>query len=154
MGLKNLLVLISFFLSFNLMSATTGTLVLTGVLAKKVEITVTPKPAASALDLETTQSNLSVATLTGKSNVNAGYKITVSSANLGKLVHSSSPTDFVNYTLKIDAASVALTSSSFVNYTGKGSFSKDVSISYTGVDPFGLENGSYSDTLTFTISAN
>lgn len=154
MGLKNLFMVVLFSLSLTVMGATSGTLVLTGIIAKKVEITVTPKPAASALDLETTQSNLSVATLTGKSNVNAGYRITVSSANLGKLVHSSSPTDFVNYTLKIDSAPVSLTASSFVNYTGKGTFSKDVNISYTGVDPFDLESGTYSDTLTFTISAN
>lgn len=147
--------ILAFLLSIgSLKAATTGTLALTGIIPKKVEITVSPTPAASNLNLELTQSNLSVATLTGKSNVNAGYKITVISSNLGKLVHTVNNTQFVNYTLKLDTTSLPLTSPSFVNYTGKGTYSKDVNISYTGVDGFNFDDGNYTDTLTFTISAN
>lgn len=133
-------------------AATTGTLVLVGVIPKKVEITVTPKPVASSLDLETTQSNLSVATLTGKSNVSAGYKITVSSANNNKLVHTVNNTQFVNYTMNIDGS--AANSGTQINYTGKGSFTKDVRISYTGIDGYLYDEGNYTDTVTFTITAN
>ena len=135
-------------------AATSGTLILTGIIPKKVEITVTSKPAASNLDLETTQTNLSVGTLTGKSNVVAGYKISVSSLNSGKLVHTSTPTSFVNYTLRIDTTSVPLSGSGFANYSAVGNFTKDVNISYTGVDGYVMTDGNYTDTLTFTISAN
>lgn len=135
-------------------AATTGTLVLTGIIAKKVEITVTGKPAASALDLETTQTDLSVATLTGKSNVNAGYKINVASANLGKLVHSSAPSNYVTYTLKIDSTSINLATGGFGSYSGMGTYTKDVKISYTGIDGYTVQDGTYGDTLTFTIAAN
>jgi hypothetical protein len=146
--------LLFFLVSFSANSATSGNLVLTGIIPKKVEITVTPKASASTLDLETTQTNLSVATLTGKSNALLGYKISVSSANLGKLVHTSSPTNFVNYTLKIDSSSVNLATGGFVNYTGLAPFTKDVNISYTGVDGFSYSEGNYTDTITFTISGN
>lgn len=151
--MKKLLIL-SVFIANSALAATTGTLNLIGIIPKKVEITVTSKPVASALDLETTASNLSVGTLTGKSNVNAGYKISVVSANAGKLVHSTVSTEFINYTLKIDAASVSLAGTGFLSFTGKAPFTKDVNISYTGVDAFTKEDGTYSDTLTFTISAN
>ncbi len=149
--MKYLLLLL---LPINLYSATSGTLLLTGIVPKKVEIIVTPKVAATTLDLETTQTNLSVATLTGKSNVNTGYKISVTSANIGKLVNTVTPTQFVNYTLRIDTSNVPLSGTGFLSYTGKGNFSKDVNISYTGVDGFTMDDGTYSDDLTFTISAN
>jgi archaellin len=156
MGLKNLFMLMVFTLfSITSNAATSGNLVLTGTLAKKVEITVTPTSAASVLDLETTQTNLLVGTLTGKSNANGGYKITVASANGGKLKNTLvTSTDFLNYTLKIDFDSVSLTSPSSLDFTGKGMFTKDVNISYTGIDGFSKDEGTYSDTLTFTISAN
>lgn len=151
--MKKSLLLLTLF-STSAFSATTGTLNLLGIIAKKVEITVSPKPAAITLDLETTASNLSVATLTGKSNVLLGYKISVSSANLGKLIHTSAPTQFVPYTLKIDAASVNLTTGQQISYTGLGTYTKDVSISYTGVDGFSYQQGDYTDVVTFSIVAN
>ena len=135
-------------------SATVGSLALTGIIPKKVEISVTPAPSASSLDLETTQTNLSVGTLTGKSNSVAGYKISVSSANLGKLKHTVTPTQFVNYTLRIATTPIDLTTGGFINYVGVGTYTKDVNISYTGVDGFLFDNGNYTDTVTFTVSAN
>lgn len=152
--MKKFLVLALLGLSINTQAATSGTLILTGNIPKKIEIVVTPKPAATNLDLETTQSDLSVATLTGKSNVLAGYKISVASANSGKLIHTSAPTQFVNYTMKLDSTSVPLTGAGFINYTGMGNYTKDVNISYTGVDGFTMQDGVYNDTLTFTITAN
>lgn len=137
-------------LSTSAFSATTGTLVLTGIIPKKTEIVVTPKPTASTLDLETTATNLSVATLTGKSNVNAGYSISVSSLNNSFLVHIANSLEKVAYVLKIDT----VTPASSIGYTGRGTYTKDVTVSYTGVDGFTKQDGSYSDTVTFTITAN
>lgn len=150
---KSLLLLLAT-MSFSALSATTGTLLLTGIVPKKVEITVSPKPAASVLDLETTASNLSVGTLTGKANVLAGYKIAVSSSNLGKLVHTTTSSQFVNYTLKVDNTSVNLVTGQTLSYSGMGNYTKDLNISYTGIDGFNYESGNYNDTLTFTISSN
>lgn len=155
--MKRLLLAFGLLLSLNVFSATIGTLNLVGTIPKKVEIVVTPKPSASTLALETTQTNLSVATLTGKSNSNVGYTITIASSNAGKLVNSiASPvlSTEVSYTMKVDSTSVALASSTSLSFTGKTPFTKDVTVSYTGVDASLYEEGSYTDTVTFTIAAN
>jgi hypothetical protein len=143
--------------SLSVNATTFGTLNLIGIIPKKVEITVTAKPAASTLDLTTTESNLSVATVTGKSNVIAGYKITIASANLGKLINSGSATPLANevaYTMKLDAATVNLATSTALSFTGLAPFTKDVTVSYTGVDAADYKEGNYTDTVTFTIAAN
>lgn len=143
--------------AFSTQAATTGTLNLIGIIPKKVEITVTPKAAASTLDLTTTATDLSVATVTGKSNVLLGYKITITSANLGKLINSGSASPLANevaYTMKLDAAAVTLTAPTVLNFTGLAPFSKDVNISYTGVDAADYKEGNYTDTVTFSIAAN
>ena len=155
--MKKLLLLSAIFLSLSTQAATVGTLNLIGIVPKKVEITVTPKPSASTLDLTTTATDLSVGTVTGKSNVNAGYKITIVSANTGKLINSvASPTLLtqVGYTMKLDAASVNLAAPTQLNFTGKSPFTKDVTVSYTGIDAVLYEEGNFTDTVTFTISAN
>lgn len=151
------LLLLSLLISTPLYSATVGTLLLTGIIPKKVEITVTPKTIASALNLEVTQVDLSVGTLTGKSNSNAGYKIAVASTNLGKLkngVASPSLSVDVPYTMSVDSNAINLVTGSNFNSVGKAPFTKDIKISYTGVDAFLYEEGNFTDTVTFTISAN
>jgi hypothetical protein len=155
--MKKLLLIAMILGSFSTQAATVGTLNLIGIIPKKVEITVTPKPAASTLDLTTTATNLSVATVTGKSNVLLGYKITIASANLGKLINSGSATPLLNevaYTMKLDAATVALTAPTVLNFTGLAPFTKDVTVSYTGVAAEDYKEGNYTDTVTFTIAAN
>lgn len=144
--------LLLFILSINTYASTSGTLFLTGSVPKKVEISITPDTIASTLDLETTQVDLTIAEITGKSNVNAGYKISMVSNNNMKLVHVSNPLMFVNYSLKIGTTSI--TNGGNINYTGKGTFSKDLKISYTGIDFTNYDDGAYNDTLTFTIAGN
>lgn len=155
--MKTLLLLSAIFLSLSTQAATVGTLNLLGTVPKKVEIVVTAKPSASTLDLTTTATDLSVGTVTGKSNVNAGYKLTIVSANTGKLTNSvASPTLLtqVSYTMKLDAASVNLAAPAELSFTGKAPFTKDVTVSYAGVDAVLYEEGNFTDTVTFTISAN
>lgn len=158
--MKRLLIAAMLLTSLTTMGATTGTLLLQGTVAKKVEITVAPKSIATTLDLETTQTDLSVASVTGKSNSNTGYKITVTSTNLGKLKNPvASPTLLaeVSYTMKLDSAAIALTTAAgtSIDYTGKGPFPiKDVKISYTGVNADLYEPGTYTDSVLFTIAAN
>jgi hypothetical protein len=144
--------LLSLLLIFNIQASTTGTLFLSGNVPKKVEISVTPDSVASTLDLEATQVDLTIAELSGKSNVNAGYKISLASSNNMKLVNVSNPLMFVNYSLKIGTTSI--TNGGNINYTGKGTFSKDLKISYTGIDFTNYDDGNYNDTLTFTIVGN
>lgn len=144
--------LLTLLFSTSVFSATSGTLTLTGTVPKKVSIVVTPETVASTLDLETTATDLKVATVETKSNVTAGYTVTVTSLNSSKLVHTTVSSQYVNYTLKLDTTSI--TFGTPISFTGKGTVSRDVSISYTGIDPSVYDNGTYTDTVTFTIAAN
>lgn len=138
-------------------SATTGTLLLQGIVAKKVAIAVTAQSVASALDLETTQADLKVATVNEQSNSKTGYKVTITSANLGKLKRTDGAEVFA-YTLKYGGSAVGLSTaagSSFNNASAAVvNVNKDLAISYTGVSESLMVEGTYADTLTLNIASN
>lgn len=139
-------------------AATSGTLLLQGIVAKKVSIVVTPQAVASALVLETSQTDLKVATAVEQSNSSTGYKVTVSSANLGKLKRTDGSEVFA-YTLKYGGASVGLSTAAGSVVTNSSSasvvnVSKDMAISYTGVAAETMVEGTYADTLTVNIASN
>ena len=138
-------------------SATTGTLLLQGIVPKKVAIVVTAQSVASALDLDTTQADLKVATVNEQSNSKTGYKVTITSANLGKLKRTDGAEVFA-YTLKYGGAAVALSTStgtSFTNSTAAAvNVNKDLAISYSGVANESMVEGTYADTLTLNIASN
>ncbi len=139
-------------------AATSGTLLLQGIVAKKVSIVVTPQAVASALVLETSQTDLKVATAVEQSNSSTGYKVTVSSANLGKLKRTDGSEVF-SYTLKYGGASVGLSTAAGSVVTNSSSASvvnasKDLAISYTGVAAETMVEGTYADTLTVNIASN
>lgn len=139
-------------------AATSGTLLLQGIVAKKVSIVVTPQAVASALVLETSQTDLKVATAVEQSNSSTGYKVTVSSANLGKLKRTDGSEVF-SYTLKYGGASVGLSTAAGSVVTNSSSasvvnVSKDMAISYTGVAAETMVEGTYADTLTVNIASN
>lgn len=138
-------------------AATTGSLLLQGIVAKKVNIVVTPVAVASALDLGTTQSDLKVATVNEQSNSKTGYKVTITSANLGKLKRTDGAEVF-SYSLKYAGAAVGLTSAAGTTFTNSSAsavnVNKDLNISYTGVAAESMVEGTYSDTVTLNIAAN
>jgi hypothetical protein len=138
------------------MAATTGTLLLRGTVPRLLEITVSPEAIASTLPLDTTQSNTLVAVVNEKSNSKTGYNVSISSANLGKLVHESETSSVVNYNLSYDGNAVDLAAGDVFTYSGAGANNnnRNVNISYTGIDHDLLIEGDYSDTVTFTIAAN
>ena len=137
-------------------AANSGNLLLKGTVPRLLDITVTPNSTASALPLDTTQSNTVIASINEKSNSNTGYKVTVSSANQGKLVHQSVTSSVVNYTLRYNANSVNLATGQTFTYgtAAAANNNRNVDISYTGVAHDLLIEGDYSDTVTFTIAAN
>ena len=137
-------------------AATSGTLLLKGVVPRLVSIVVTAETIAANLPLNTTQSNTKVAEVNEKSNSNTGYKVTIASANAGKLVHQSVASSSVNYTLRYNNSAVNLASAQTITYSSAASVNanRDVDISYTGVPHENLIEGNYQDTITFTIAAN
>lgn len=137
-------------------AATSGTLLLKGIVPRLVSIVVTAETIAANLPLNTTQSNTKVAEVNEKSNSNTGYKVTISSANAGKLVHQSVSSSSVNYTLRYNNSAVNLASAQTITYSSAASVNatRNVDISYTGVPHENLIEGNYQDTITFTIAAN
>lgn len=144
-------------LSTQSFAATSGTLLLQGVVAKKVSIVVTPESVASALNLETSQTDLKVAAVNERSNSKTGYKVTITSANLGKLKRTDGPEVF-NYTMKYGGSAVGLSTSAgsvFNNAsTSVVNVNKDLAISYTGALNETMIEGTYSDTITLNIASN
>lgn len=152
---KILLTAVCVVLSQTLLAATTGTLLLKGNVPGVNTIEVEPKPLASTLPLDVTQANSDVAKVKIKANSSNGYKITISSANTGSLVHETVSNSSIPYTLRFDSTTVNLATGAVINYPAPqpNANNAKVEISYTGVPLSSLVEGIYTDTVTFTISS-
>jgi hypothetical protein len=134
--------------------ATTGTLNLKGTVPSILSLEISPETVATALPLDTTQTNTKIASVTERSNNKDGYKVTVTSTNQGKLVLDSE--NYIPYSLTYDNSPVNLAETAEFNnsFTNAGPQEKDVKISYTGAEHSARIAGDYTDTITFTIVAN
>lgn len=137
-------------------AGTVANLNLKGTIPEITEISISPEVNATSLPLGTTQNNTKIATITERSNNLAGYTISITSQNLGKLVRDGNT--FVNYSITYDNQAVDLSTingSSFNNnFTNAAPKNKDIKISYTGVDESNMAAGDYVDSVTFTITGN
>lgn len=143
--------------SFTSFAATQGTLQLQGTIGQVLSLSVQAVSSVNtSLDLTTTQTDLKVADVTEQSNSNTGYKILAKTTNGGLLKNGS--LDQVSYSMKYDGVAVTLaqtdTAVKSISTGGVYSASSDVEISYTGQSAASLTQGTYSDTVTFTIQAN
>ncbi len=142
-------------LSLSAFSATQADLILKGVVAPILDISIVHETVAGNLDLSQAASNVKVATLTEKSNYAQGYKIKAKSINGGKLVNTVDANSFVNYSLTYNGSGISLNTSPTQIYSTsnlKGTFTKELKISYSA--PVNLSAGSHEDTVQFTIEAN
>ncbi len=153
----NKLIVLFLLLSTTVYGATTGNITLNGIVPAVVSITVTGVGSFNALTLATTQTDLTVANVIEQSNDSLGYKVTVSSANTGTLKNGA--VGSIAYTAKYNGTSFVL-SPTAVQVTNQAAqavvvnATKALAISYTGVPNVSVMSGAYSDTLTFTITAN
>lgn len=144
---------------------TTGTLNLSGSVPGILEITVTPDAGAASLDLGIDAANTRVADVTERSNKKAGYTVSIESANAATSGSDSaffSNTDpavssTLSYTITYGGSAVTLVggSATVSDVAGKSTAAgtvNEVAISYNGASDFPYE-GTYEDTLTFTIAA-
>ncbi|MBC7713946.1 MAG: fimbrial protein [Rhizobacter sp.] len=138
-------------------AATTGTLLLQGIVAQKVLVAVTAATVASALDLSATQADLKVGSVNVQSNSKTGYKLTISSANLGKLKRTDGAEVF-GYTMKYAGSAVGLSTAVGTTITNSAgsvvNVNNDINISYTGVAAETMVEGTYQDVVTLSIAAN
>ncbi|MEE3078372.1 MAG: hypothetical protein VX341_03465 [Bdellovibrionota bacterium] len=135
-------------------AATTATLNLTGTIAPVVEIEINGAASASATVDLLDKTAQSVATVTETSNDADGYDITISSANSGSLNNGTA--DSATYTLGYGGASYNLSSVATVDNAGVvGSTDRAVTVTVTDArtDAFDFASGSYTDTVTFEITA-
>src|SRR3954463_6402803 len=88
--MKTWIVALSLTVSAAAFAGTSATLFIKGQIAQQLNISVAPESIASSLDLTSTQSNTKVAVVTEKSNSNTGYKVSISSQNLGVLKNNQS----------------------------------------------------------------
>lgn len=150
MKLLALLILVPTFVG----AATNATLFLKGTIPSILSIAVTAETVATSLPLTTSQTATKIATVTERSNNLNGYSVNIVSANLGKLVLN--PANYIPYSLTYNNLAVNLsgaTGQTFSNsFVSAAAVDKDVKITYTGVS--NAVAGDYSDTLTFTITAN
>lgn len=151
---KSLLVLAVVTLSSFANAATQADLILKGVVAPILEISIAHETVASNLDLSQPASSVKVATLTEKSNYAQGYKVKAKSTNAGKLVNTVDVNSFVNYSLTYNGSQISLSSSPTQISTNnqKGTFTRELKVSYN--QPSNLSAGSHEDTVQFTIEAN
>ena len=155
--MKKLLIAFTLFSTTISFATTTSTILLQTVVPKKIAIAVTPVSVASALDLSATQVDLKVATVNEQSNSKTGYKVTITSANLGRLKRTDGAEVF-SYSLKYGGAAVGLSTVAGAVFTNSSAsivnVNKDLNVSYTGVTSELMIEGSYQDTLTLNIASN
>jgi hypothetical protein len=131
---RSLIALAALALTTTSFAAATGTLLLKGQVGQVLSILVTPETIAATLPLNVSQTDTKVATVNEISNSSTGYKVTISSANLGKLIRTGG-TEAFNYSLKYNGSAVNLASPQIFSNPSAASVNvnKDVAISYTGV---------------------
>lgn len=135
------------------MAASTGTLVLEGVVPTSYNLVVTASGNTN-LNITGGETNKTVANVREISNSPNGYKIVARSANGGKLQSAS---DFTTYTLSYDGATaVSLTTA---NTTVKTVSSQTSVVDLTNTVRVNVTAkssalaGTYTDTVTFEIQA-
>lgn len=145
--------------------ATVANLTLTGSVQLTLNIGVTPRGAASNLDLTITQPILTVADITVTTNNPAGYGITVRSANIANgdcgapCFFSTTTTENLGFTLYRSGVPLTFAgdTATFVQSTapsGLGGAPYTADVSYDGAATLLGTATNYREILTFTVSVN
>lgn len=121
-------------------------------------VVITSNESDFELNMLADNEDVEVATITEWSNVRAGYKVSLESAQSGRLVNLADATEALPYTITYDGAEfdlsagvVTVTDRANEKSVGTGT-NRRLGINST-YDP-DLGDGDYEDTLTFTITAN
>ena len=139
-------------------AAASGNLDLSGTIAIACDVAVTPVAGvADALPFGAAAVDLNVASINESCNVPAGYDMTAQSSQSSVLTPLGVSPDTVVYTFKYGGVLTDLSTGLAVNVTNAvartpaGGVNKAVDISYA--DPSGIGADTYTDTITFTITA-
>ena len=140
-------------------AASTGTLLLQGVVAVVNNITVIPNGTNNtSLDIVAGETNKLVASVQEVSNNLAGYKINAKSNNGSELRNLSDATKKTTYTMSYNGASAVTLTTSYQQVKNVSSLSglttanSDVKVNVAAFAS--APAGTYEDTITFQIVAN
>lgn len=136
-------------------AATTGTLLIRGNIPASLSLTIDSNSNSLNLPLTSPQTDLLIGTATERSNYQAGYTISISSANNGSLKRQGG-NEVLPYTIKYgNSSSLNLNTVQQVVYSNiqVHNTEKDIKISYPAASSTQI-SGDYEDTLTFTITVN
>lgn len=145
-------------ISISAIAASSGSVVISGVVSLINSITITAFGANNTtLDILAGASNYKVATFSLSSNNTNGYKIQMKSTNGGKLNHSSSSA-FLTYTVKFGTFTTTAPGSSYADIgspsgtlSGLTNDAGDILVTFTGNS--NALAGTYSDEVFFQIVA-
>ncbi len=138
---------------------TNGSIALSGTVASSLDVVVTPAPAASTLDLITTQTALTIGSAKFTTNRGSwairvystyGSKLTGAVDSLSYTFTLGSLGSLQNVTLGAGAGNATV--QTMTRKTSKNGDTYSASISYTGAS--NLTEGSYTDTIIIAIALN
>lgn len=145
-------------LAVNTYAASTGTLLLQGVVNLVNDIVITANANATTLNILGGETNKLVASVAETSNNLLGYHIEMSSANAGQLKHTIDSSKQTAYTVSYNGgAAVALTATpqtvkNVASLSGLATANSNVNVNVTAY-PTAIA-GTYQDTVTISIVAN
>ncbi|MGK5089080.1 hypothetical protein WDW86_16100 [Bdellovibrionota bacterium FG-2] len=153
---SNLLIVSGLVVAVCAQAATTSSIALLGSVSAETAIVVTPVVGYDSLDLLTTRTKLNVATVREINNTTLGHTVKVASTNAGLLKNGNLGS--VSYTAQYNNSEFTLSTTPPIVTTSAPvnsivNIAKSLTVSYTGSTPESLMQGSYSDTLTFTITS-
>lgn len=151
------LVFVAVHIGIRVGGSTVGSITIQGTVPNVVTISIVPQAGYNTLDLSQVVADLHVADVRELSNTTTGYKVTLASANAGQLKNGNKSA--LTYTAKYNGTPVTLSGTPVVVTNTSSSSSlvnilKQFVISYSGAASDAMLAGSYSDTLTFTITSN
>ena len=129
-------------------ASASGTLQLRGTVA--LSCTIAVQDLGQALSLTAGESGKTVGSVTENCNSGSGYKITLASANAGKL---KSGNFTIDYTVSYDNNNAAALSSQMVVDRATAQFNKKSDVKVTVPASSQYIAGDYADTVTITIAA-
>lgn len=153
--------LLALLVPFTANAASTGTLLLSGVVPVVANITVTPNGTNNTtLNITGGETAKNVASVLEQSNNASGYKIFLYSANVGELRHTVTPTIKTTYTISYNGASAITPGSSasptqvknVASLTSLSNNTSQVTVNVTALPSAAA--GTYTDTVTFSIVSN
>lgn len=147
----------SFLFIPSVFAATTGSITLSGSIPQTISIVVSGQGSYNNLNLSSSTTDLVVANVIERCNIMTGYSVSISSANNGQLKNGT--LGQIPYTAKYNNTSFSLSSTpvtvtDVTSQTSIVNVPKQLTITYSATDPESIMAGTYSDTLTFTITAN